>query len=61
MMQVEQVKAFFILERDLAQEHGEMTATMKPKRKAMEVKYLESFTRLYNDRHFGVHLPMTEE
>jgi len=28
-MQVEKIKAFFVLSRDLSQEHGEMTATMK--------------------------------
>lgn len=55
LMNVEQVKAFFILDRDLAVEHGEMTPTMKVKRKVVEQNFKEQFDRLYKDPSFGVH------
>lgn len=49
-MQVEQVKKFFILDRDFSQEEGELTPTMKMKRKDIENKYKWIFDDLYNDK-----------
>jgi long-chain acyl-CoA synthetase len=45
--QVEQVKRFFILEHDLAQETGELTPTLKVKRNVVAEKYGERFDALY--------------
>ena len=44
---VEQVKKFFILEHDLAQETGELTPTLKVKRNVVQEKYSERFDALY--------------
>ena len=44
---VEQVKKFFILEHDLAQETGELTPTLKVKRNVVQDKYSERFDALY--------------
>ncbi len=41
------VKRFFILERDLTQEHGEMTPTMKVKRNVVYREHAERFEALY--------------
>jgi long-chain acyl-CoA synthetase len=45
--QVEQVKRFFILERDLSQEHGELTPTLKVKRAVVNQHFAERFDALY--------------
>ncbi len=45
--QVEQVKRFFILEHDLAQETGELTPTLKVKRNVINEKYSDRFDELY--------------
>jgi long-chain acyl-CoA synthetase len=45
--QVEQVKRFFILEHDLAQETGELTPTLKVKRNVINEKYADRFDALY--------------
>jgi long-chain acyl-CoA synthetase len=45
--QVEQVKRFFILEHDLAQETGELTPTLKVKRNVVNEKYAGRFDELY--------------
>jgi len=46
--QVEQVKKFFVLEHDLAQETGELTPTLKVKRNVVNEKYEERFDALYS-------------
>jgi long-chain acyl-CoA synthetase len=54
LAQVEQVRRFAILERDFSQEHGELTPTMKLKRKTVEEKYAELFDRIYRDDGFAL-------
>jgi long-chain acyl-CoA synthetase len=44
---IEQVKRFAILDRDLSQEAGELTPTMKPKRAKIYERYGDLFERLY--------------
>ena len=44
---VEQVKKFAILERDLAQETGELTPTMKVKRKVVDASFADTLEALY--------------
>ncbi len=51
---VEQVRKLLLLPRDLSQEHGEMTPTMKVKRREVEQKYAAELDRLYQDDHFGL-------
>jgi long-chain acyl-CoA synthetase len=43
----EQVKKFFILDHDLAQETGELTPTLKVKRSVIHDRYAERFDALY--------------
>ena len=50
---VEQVRRFFVLDRDFSQESEELTPTMKVKRKEVERRYAESLDRLYEDARFG--------
>ncbi len=45
--QVEQIKRFTILERDLSIEDGELTPTLKVKRNVINERYLERFDSLY--------------
>jgi len=44
---VEQVRRFILLERDFSQERGEITPTLKLRRKAIEGLFAERFDRLY--------------
>jgi long-chain acyl-CoA synthetase len=44
---VEQVKKFFILDHDLAQDTGELTPTLKVKRNVINEKYADRFDALY--------------
>ena len=44
---IEQIKKFAVLAQDLSQEAGELTPTMKVKRKAVEERYREDFGALY--------------
>ena len=53
LAQVEKVRRFTILERDFSQEHGELTPTMKLKRKAIETKFIELFDKIYDDENFA--------
>lgn len=53
LAQVEQVRRFAILERDFSQERGELTPTMKLKRKAIEGSHQATLDRLYDDPTFG--------
>lgn len=44
---IEQVKKFTVLERDLSQEHEELTPTLKVKRNVVYKNYADDFTALY--------------
>lgn len=54
LMRSEKVRRFHVLDRDFSQEHGELTPTMKVKRKALETMYAEIFDKLYEDMSFGI-------
>jgi len=54
LARVERVRRFTILGRDFSQEHGELTPTMKLKRKAVEEKFADLFERIYADDGFGL-------
>ena len=54
LARVEKVRRYFVLDRDFSQEGGEMTPTMKMKRKAIEEKYADRFDRVYDDPDFGI-------
>ncbi|MDA8017158.1 MAG: long-chain fatty acid--CoA ligase [Thermoanaerobaculia bacterium] len=54
LARVEKVRRYFVLDRDLSQEGGEMTPTMKMKRRAIEEKYAHHFDRVYDDPDFGI-------
>ena len=54
LSQVEKVKRFAILDRDFSQEHGELTPTMKLKRKAVEQKFTDLFGRIYDEPGFAL-------
>ena len=45
---VEQIKKFAILDRDLSIEDGELTPTLKVKRKVISDRYQELFESLYS-------------
>jgi len=45
----EQVKKFALLERDFSIEEGEITPTLKVRRRLVEKKYLEQIRSLYPD------------
>ena len=51
---VERVRRVHLLDRDLSQEHGEMTPTMKVKRKEVESRYRAELDRLYTEPSFGL-------
>lgn len=53
LAKVEKVRRFKVLERDFCQEEGELTPTMKLKRKAIEVQYEAVFDSIYNDAGFA--------
>ncbi len=54
LAQVEQVRRFFLIDRDFSQEAGELTPTMKVRRKEVEKTYGPQLDRLYDDSKFGL-------
>ncbi len=50
---VETIRRFILLDRDLSQEQGELTPTMKVKRRELLQRYAERFGQLYDDETFG--------
>ncbi|MEM1204049.1 MAG: long-chain fatty acid--CoA ligase [Acidobacteriota bacterium] len=54
LSRVERVRRYFVLDRDFSQEGGELTPTMKMKRKAIEEKYADQFDRVYDDPDFAI-------
>ena len=54
LAQVEQVRRFFLIDRDFSQEAGELTPTMKVRRKEVEKTYAGQLDRLYDDSAFGL-------
>jgi len=54
LAQVEQVRRFVLLDRDFSQERGEVTPTMKLRRKAIETLHAPLLDRLYDDPNFGL-------
>jgi long-chain acyl-CoA synthetase len=54
LAQVEQVRRFTILDRDFSQEHGELTPTMKLKRKTVETEFQSLFDRVYDEDGFAL-------
>jgi long-chain acyl-CoA synthetase len=54
LARVEKVRRYFVLGRDFSQEGGEMTPTMKMKRKAIEEKYADEFDQVYEDPDFSI-------
>ncbi|MCX7374937.1 MAG: long-chain fatty acid--CoA ligase, partial [Alphaproteobacteria bacterium] len=47
LAQVAQIKRFEILDKELDHDDGEVTATMKVRRRAIEQKYADAIGRLY--------------
>ena len=45
---IEQVKRFTVLDRDLTQEDGELTPTMKVKRAVVYREFADAFDALYD-------------
>ncbi|HEY5952420.1 MAG TPA: hypothetical protein VIV40_43275, partial [Kofleriaceae bacterium] len=54
LAQVEHVRRFVILDRDFSQDHGELTPTMKLKRKEVEQKYKAMLDRVYAEDGFAL-------
>jgi long-chain acyl-CoA synthetase len=54
LAQVEHVRRFVILERDFSQATGELTPTMKIRRKEVEAKYAALFDRVYAEDAIGI-------
>lgn len=50
---VEKIRRFWILERDFSMEQGELTPTMKMKRREIEKKFAREFDRIYSEKSFG--------
>ncbi|MEZ4465315.1 MAG: long-chain fatty acid--CoA ligase [bacterium] len=53
LSQVEKIKRFKVLERDFSQEAGELTPTMKVRRKAIETAYAELLELIYTEPGVG--------
>jgi len=54
LAQVEQVRRFVLLDRDFSQERGEVTPTLKLRRKGIETLHAPLLDRLYEDPTFGL-------
>ena len=54
LARVETVKKFFLLDRELSVEEDEITPTFKVKRKNVDAKFADVFTRLYDEGSFGI-------
>jgi long-chain acyl-CoA synthetase len=54
LSRVETIKKIHILNREFSVEDDELTPTLKLKRKNIEVKFKETFDRLYDDERFGL-------
>jgi long-chain acyl-CoA synthetase len=54
LSRVEAIKKIHILAREFSVEEDELTPTLKLKRKNVEVKFKETFDRLYEDEAFGL-------
>jgi len=52
-MHVESVRRFVVLDRDFSVEAGEMTPTLKMRRREIEQKYKNTFDRMYNEEGFA--------
>ena len=56
LARVETVKRVFLLDRELSVDEDEMTPTLKIKRKNVEEKFTDVFTRLYDEASFGIEI-----
>ncbi|MGB8329099.1 MAG: long-chain fatty acid--CoA ligase [Polyangiales bacterium] len=54
LSRVETIKKIHILDREFSVEDDELTPTLKLKRKNIEVKFKETFDRMYDDERFGL-------
>jgi len=54
LARVERVRRYFVLGRDFSIESGEMTPTMKMKRKEIERMYADQFEKVYTDESFAI-------
>ena len=54
LAQVEKVRRFVILQRDFSQDEGELTPTLKLKRKEVEQKYADTLDRIYQEDGFAM-------
>ncbi|MEE2788938.1 MAG: long-chain fatty acid--CoA ligase [Myxococcota bacterium] len=57
LSQVERIKRVVILDRDFSQEAGEMTPTMKVKRKAVERLHAQTFDQIYANEGATISIP----
>ena len=56
LARVEQVRRIVILDRDFSVAEGELTPTLKVKRKAVEEKYKALFDRIYDEDSFAIEI-----
>ncbi|MEM8960580.1 MAG: long-chain fatty acid--CoA ligase [Acidobacteriota bacterium] len=54
LARVERIRRFVLLERDFSHEEGELTPTMKMKRRWIERHYADLFERIYTDPSFAI-------
>ena len=52
----EKVRRFVLLDRDFSQEEGELTPTMKLKRKSIETIHQTLFEKIYSDDEFAINI-----